>query len=154
MEIFVDTGVLLRLVIRTDPANQETRQAVRFLKVRGDKLVALTQNAAEFWNVCTRPTSARGYGLSIQETEKKLRTLQRLIEFRADSLAGFQEWKRLVVAHQVSGVEVHDTRLVAAMHVQGITQIVTYNKADFKRFQNITASLPNEILNQPPVPNS
>lgn len=147
MGILVDTGVLLRLVIRTDPANQETRQAVRFLKVRGDKLVALTQNAAEFWNVCTRPADKGGYGLSIQETEKKLRTLERLVEFRANSLAGFQEWKRLVVAHQVSGVEVHDTRLVAAMIVQSITHIVTYNKNDFKRFQQITALLPGEVLN-------
>jgi predicted nucleic acid-binding protein len=146
MEILVDTGVLLRLVIRTDPAHQETRKAVRSLKVQGDRLVALTQNAAEFWNVCTRPISARGYGLSIQEAQKKLRTLERLVEFRADSLAGFREWKRLVVAHQVSGVEVHDTRLVAAMNVQGITHIVTYNKGDFKRFQNIAALLPSEVL--------
>jgi len=146
MDILIDTGVLLRLVIRADPAHQETRKAVRLLKARGDHLVALTQNATEFWNVCTRPASVRGYGLSIQEAEKKLRTLERLVEFRADSLAGFQEWKRLVVAHQVSGVEVHDTRLVAAMNVQGITQIVTYNKKDFKRFQNITALSPSEVV--------
>ena len=150
MEILIDTGVLLRLVIRSDPAHLQTRQAVRFLKVRGDKLVALTQNAAEFWNVCTRPTAAGGYGLPIQDTEKKLRILERLVEFRADTLASFQEWKRLVVAHQVSGVEVHDTRLVAAMNVQGITHIVTYNKDDFKRFRNITASLPSEVIISPP----
>jgi predicted nucleic acid-binding protein len=155
MDILVDTGVLLRLVIRTDPAHIETRQAVRVLKGRGDKLLALTQNAAEFWNVCTRPASARGgYGLSIQDTEKKLRILERLVEFRSDTLAGFQEWKRLVVAHRVSGVEVHDTRLVAAMNVLGITHIVTYNKDDFKRFQNITAHLPSEIISKPPsLPN-
>lgn len=146
MEILVDTGVLLRLVIRADPAHQETRNAVRLLKARGDNLVALTQNAAEFWNVCTRPASVRGYGLSIQETQRKLRVLEKRVEFRADSLAGFQEWKRLVVAHQVSGVEVHDTRLVAAMNMQGITHIVTYNKNDFKRFQNITALLPGEVV--------
>ncbi len=146
MDILLDTGVLLRLVIRADPAHQETRKAVRLLKARGENLVALTQNAAEFWNVCTRPTTAKGgYGLSIQETQRKLRILERRVEFRADSLAVFQEWKRLVVAHQVSGVEVHDTRLVAAMNVQGITRIVTYNKKDFKRFQNITALLPGEV---------
>src|SRR5262245_1719695 len=145
MELLVDTGVLLRLVIRADPATQEARQAGQVFMARGDKLVALTQNAAEFWNVCTRPTSARGYGLSIQEAEKKLRDLEKLVEFRADSLAGFQEWKRLVVAHQVSGVEVHDTRLVASMRVQGITHIVTYNKGDFKRFHNIIAVLPSEV---------
>jgi predicted nucleic acid-binding protein len=147
MEILIDTGVLLRLVIRSDPAYQETRKAVRLLKARGDRIVALTQNAAEFWNVSTRPITAKGgYGLSIQEAENKLRILERLVEFRPDSLALFQEWKRLVVTHSVSGVQVYDTRLVAAMNVQGITHIVTYDKDDFKRFQNITALLPSEIV--------
>lgn len=147
MEILIDTGVLLRLVIRTDPAYQETRKAVRLLKARGDRIAALTQNAAEFWNVSTRPSTAKGgYGLSIQEAEDKLRILERLVEFRPDSLALFQEWKRLVVTHSVSGVQVYDTRLVAAMNVQGITHIVTYDKDDFKRFQNITALLPSEVV--------
>lgn len=146
MDILIDTGILLRLVIRTDPAHQEARKAVRLLKARGDNLVALTQNAAEFWNVCTRPTSAGGYGLSIQEAERKLRILEKRVEFRADSLPAFKEWKRLVVTYQVSGIQVHDTRLVAAMNVQGITRVVTYHKGDFKRFQNITALLPGEVV--------
>lgn len=147
MEILIDTGILLRLVIRTDPAHQEIRRSVRLLKARGDKIVALTQNAAEFWNVCTRPASAKGgYGLSIQETEKKLRILERLVEFRADSLVAFQEWKRLVIEHSVSGVQVHDTRLVAAMKVQGITHVLTCNKDDFKRFQNIIAITPGDVV--------
>ena len=156
MDILIDTGILLRLVIRTDPAHQEARKAVRLLKARGDNIVALTQNAAEFWNVCTRPASAKGgYGLSIEEARKKLQILERLVEFRADSMAAFQEWKRLVTAHSVSGVQVHDTRLVAAMRVQGISHLLTYNKDDFKRFQNVTAWLPSEVVDiQPSPPNS
>jgi len=146
MEILVDTGVLLRLVIRTEPAHLEAREAVRTLKARGERLIALTQNAAEFWNVCTRPSTARGgYGLSIQETAKKLRLIERLIEFRPDSLAAFQEWKRLLIAHSVSGVQVHDTRLVAAMNVEGITQILTFNGRDFKRFLGIKVIDPKSV---------
>jgi predicted nucleic acid-binding protein len=34
----LDTGVLLRLVIRADPAHQEVRRAVRLLKARGENL--------------------------------------------------------------------------------------------------------------------
>jgi hypothetical protein len=75
-----------------------------------------------------------------------LRPLERLVEFRGDSLAGFQEWKRMVVARQISGVAVHATRLVAAMNVLGVTHIATYNKGDFKRFQTITAFQPDEVL--------
>lgn len=80
MEILVDTGVILRLVIRTDPAHAEARNAARVLKSRGETLVILTQVAAEFWNVCTRPSAARGgYDLSIQETARKLRLIERLL---------------------------------------------------------------------------
>lgn len=146
MNVLVDTGVLLRLVIRTDPAHAAARTAVRILKARGDNLIALTQNAAEFWNVCTRPPSARGgYGFSIQETAKRLKLVERLVEFRPDSLAAFQEWKRLLLAHAVSGVQVHDARLAAAMNAYGIFHLLTFNGRDFKRFSGITVIDPQRL---------
>src|SRR5215510_1419365 len=113
MDVLVDTGVLLRLMVRSDPSHTEARSAIRILKSRGDMLVALTQNAAEFWNVCTRPKSARGgYGLTVQETAKKLRIVERLIEIRPENQAAFQEWKSLVIAHSVRGAQVYDARIV------------------------------------------
>ena len=45
--------------------------------------------------------------------------IERLIQVRPDSDAVFREWKRLIVAHSVKGVQVHDARLVAAMAVYG-----------------------------------
>lgn len=146
MDILVDTGVLLRLVIPSDTAHPEARDAVRILKSRGDRLITLPQNAAEFRNVCTRPSSARsGYNLSIQDTAKKLRLVERLIEIRPASQAAFQEWKSLVVAHSVRGVQVHDARIVAAMNVQGINHIVSFNAGDFRRYSGITATLPRDV---------
>ncbi|MGE0132730.1 MAG: type II toxin-antitoxin system VapC family toxin [Blastocatellales bacterium] len=146
MVILADTGILLRVVVRADPLHSQAREAVRVLKARGDKLVALTQNAAEFWNVCTRPSSAKGgYGLSIQETAKKLRLIERLVEFKPDSLAAFQEWKRLMLAHSIIGVQVHDARIAAAMNVYGISHILTFNGNDFKRFSGITVIDPKSV---------
>jgi predicted nucleic acid-binding protein len=55
-----DTGILLRFLLRNDPSYLAIRQAVRVLKARREELVVAPQNIAEFWNVCTRPTSARG----------------------------------------------------------------------------------------------
>jgi hypothetical protein len=37
-----------------------------------------------------------------------------------------------------SGVQVHDTRLVAAMLVHGVRHIFTLNVADFSRYGEIT----------------
>ena len=65
MPYVLDTGVLLRLFDRSDPSHVAIRQAVIRLKVRGERLVTTAQNIAEFWNVSTRPATARGgYGLS------------------------------------------------------------------------------------------
>jgi predicted nucleic acid-binding protein len=57
----------------------------------------------------------------------------------------YREWKRLVSVHAITGIEAHDTRLAAAMIVHGIENIVTFNVADFKRYQTITTLHPANI---------
>lgn len=56
----VDTNILLRFLLNKDPAYPAIRQAVRTLKARREQVVTTPQNIAEFWNVCTRPTTAPG----------------------------------------------------------------------------------------------
>ena len=56
-----------------------------------------------------------------------------------DSLAVHEEWRRLLVTHGVSGVQVHDARLAAAMRVHGVKRILTFNDRDFTRFTHIEA---------------
>ena len=146
MSILVDSGVLLRLTIPADPAYPEVRRAIKLLKSQGENLIALTQNVAEFWNVCTRPSTARGgYGISVQDTVRKLRLIEKLVEIKPDSLRVFQEWKRLAVLHSVKGVQVHNARLVAAMIVYGISNLLTFNGADFKRYSGINVVRPVDI---------
>ena len=146
MDALIDTGVLIRLVLRHDPAYPEVRRAISLLRSRGDRLFATTQNAAEFWSVCTRPPASRGgYGVSIQETARKLKLVERLIEIKSESMIAYEIWKQLVVQHCVQGVGAHDARLVAAMRAFGITHLVTINKDDFKRFPGITVLEPREV---------
>jgi predicted nucleic acid-binding protein len=59
MDFLVDTGILLRLVIPADALHAEARRSIKILRSRGERLVTLTQNVSEFWNVCTRPAAAR-----------------------------------------------------------------------------------------------
>jgi len=42
-----------------------------------------------------------------------------------------------VVSFGVSGVQVHDARLVAAMTVHGVTHILTLNPTDFARYTTV-----------------
>src|SRR5437588_2960176 len=120
MLIEVDTGILLRLVDRADPQHAAVRASVRLIKQRGDVLVTTAQNMAEFWNVCTRPVTARGgFGLTVAETHRRLRLVERLVRILPDAPWSYPIWKQLVVTHAVIGVQVHDARLVALMMVHG-----------------------------------
>ena len=137
MIYLVDTGVLLRLTDRRDPLHPTVRSAVRGLRRGGHLLYFTTQNGAEFWNVATRPSTRNGLGLSPDAADRSLRLLERLFPHLPDTPALYSEWRRLVVSFGVSGVQVHDARLVAAMKTHDITHILTFNTTDFDRYASI-----------------
>ena len=58
----------------------------------------------------------------------------------------FAEWERILIHQQVSGKKAHDARLVASMKVHGITNILTFNSADFSRYLGITIIDPQKPL--------
>lgn len=146
MIVLLDTSILLRLVDRADAQHSPVRAAVRAIKARGDTLTMMSQNVAEFWNVCTRPSTARGgLGLSIDETNVRLRVLERIVRRLPDSDAVYAIWRNLVVSLNISGVKVHDARIAAQMISQGITHIMSFNVADFVRYPGITAIDPSSV---------
>jgi predicted nucleic acid-binding protein len=114
--------------------------------LRQDAVLCYTsQNVAEFWNTCTRPVDRNGYGLSPQDADHTARSFEERLRLLPDSLAVHEEWRRLLVAHGVSGVQVHDARLVAAMHAHEIKHILTFNGKDFARYTDIEAVHPRNI---------
>ncbi len=116
MLVLVDSGLLLRFLEPSAPQHAAIRGAVRTLRSGGGTLVTAAQYLAEFWNVCTRPTSARGgFGLPIAEPDRRPRIIERLFCVLPDNQAAYQTWRRLLVAHAVKGVQVHDARLGALM---------------------------------------
>ena len=147
MFMLADTGILLRLVARSDPQCALVRGAVRLLRQRGERLVTSPQNVAEFWNVCTRPAGARGgFGLSVADAARRLRIVERLFPILPDSPAAYALWKRLVEDHGVMGVQVHDARLVALMMAHSLTEILTLNAADFARYPSVIAATPDAVM--------
>jgi len=105
-----------------------------------------SQNLAEFWNVCTRPAEQNGFGLSIAETNRRALVIESTFSFLADTPLVHTEWRRLIVTHSVTGVKVHDARLVASMIVHGITDLLTLDEQDFKRYSGINAMHPSQIV--------
>jgi predicted nucleic acid-binding protein len=146
MPYLIDTNILLRLAQRTAPERPVVLQALRELKQRNEDLCYTTQVLVDFWNVCTRPVTARGgLGLTIEATDRKARLIELRFRLLPENLATHQEWKRLVKLHHVKGVEVHDTMLAAVMKVYGIPHLLTFNTPDFKRF-GITAVSPTDVI--------
>ncbi len=72
----VDTNVLLRLSRENDTEHGVVHKAVGTLASQGAILHFCLQNVAEFWNVCTRPEQRNGYGLSKDETSRRVRAIE------------------------------------------------------------------------------
>jgi predicted nucleic acid-binding protein len=104
MQYLVDTGVWLRLFDRADALHVEIRKALQLLRSRGHTLAVCPQNVAEFWNVSTRPASARGgYGKSVATTQRRALFIERSAKLLDESPQAYQTWRQLLVQHQIQG---------------------------------------------------
>ncbi len=137
MDCLTDTNVILRLAQPSHPMHAVALTAVKKLFTDGHNLCLIPQNLIEFWNVATRSANNNGLGRTSAQTDKDVEGLESTFTILPDLSAVYPEWRRLVVAHSVLGKQVHDTRVVAAMNVNQIRNILTFNVADFKRFSNI-----------------
>jgi predicted nucleic acid-binding protein len=77
-----------------------------------------------------------------EEADRLARVIEIKFRLLPDSLAVHEQWRRLLIAYRVSGVQVHDARLVAAMHIHGVKRILTFNTKDFERYTDIEAIRP------------
>lgn len=138
----VDSNILIRWVQPEDPVFTTVTASVEQLERSRAVPCYTSQNLGEFWNVLTRPTNRNGYGLLPGEAHSLARTVEMRFRLLPDSLALHKEWRRLLVAYRVSGVQVQDARLVAAMHVHGVKRILTFNTRDFERYEDIESVHP------------
>jgi len=141
----VDTNILLRITRRLDPQHKLVDTALAQLAGQGTTLHYTHQNIAELWNAMTRPISRNGLGLAVADAEREVQVVEAGMSLLADSEAVYREWRRIVLQYNVSGVQVHDARLAAAMYVHGVGNILTLNVADFSRFAGLSAIHPGSI---------
>ena len=143
----IDSNILLRISRRRDPAYRIVDGALERLLKDGTVLYYTHQNIAEFWNVWTRPADKNGFGLAAETAEREIGRFEGMMEFAADSAAIYDIWRQIVRDCCVTSVQVHDARLVAAMLVHGIPNLLTLNVADFTRYAGIiTAVHPGSLI--------
>jgi predicted nucleic acid-binding protein len=146
MRVLVDTNILLRSAQPTHPLCPQATHAVSKLLRQRDAVFFCPQNIAEFWNVATRPQELNGLGFSHEEVLGEVSSIEDLLTLLPDIPAIYPVWKRLVEHHRVQDVKVFDARLVAVMNVYAIDSVLTFNSADFKRYNDITALQPAAML--------
>jgi predicted nucleic acid-binding protein len=146
MSYLVDSNVLLRLTHQRDSMHENAQSAYKMLREQDQVLYVVPQNLIEFWAVATRPTSANGLGLTVEEAAHESSLLKQLFCMKPDVPEIYTIWEQLVIKYQVCGKQAHDTRLVAAVIAHQITHLLTFNTSDFNRFDEITCVDPRNLL--------
>ena len=152
MRTLLDTNILLRANQPSSPHFQSAVNAV-VARIKADHRPCISsQTIYEFLAVATRPVAENGLGMPHPDADALLAKLLLGIDVVYDSPALVSELRRLVVVYRVTGKKVHDTRLVAAMRVNAIEQLLTFNDSDFRRFADIRVLTPDQILAGPLAP--
>jgi predicted nucleic acid-binding protein len=142
----IDSNILIRWVQPGDSGFPVAAASIEWLERSRDVPCYTSQYLGEFWNTLTRPANRNGYGLSPVEANRCAISLESRLRLLPDGLAVHQEWRRLLVDYRVSGVQVHDARLVASMRVHGVMRILTFNIKDFARYDEIEAVHPLQMV--------
>ena len=145
MKVLLDSNVLLRWNIRTAPQSRLVIRALDLLLASGGLPCYTSQNLGELWNVLTRPIDRNGFGLTPAQADRRACAIESRIKLLPDTPDVHTEWRRLLVDYRVSGIQVHDARLVASMHVHGVKRILTFKTRDFARFTDVEAIHPADL---------
>src|SRR6266480_3443862 len=141
----LDSNILLRISKSDDPQHPVIVRALKALVGQGVRLCYTSQTLGEFWNASTRPLDKNGFGLTVSETDRLARVIERDFEFLPDSREVNDRWRSLLVAHNIQGVQVHDARLAASMYVHAVGQLLTINVRDFRRFDGLRIVHPADL---------
>ena len=147
MLILTDTNVLLRSLYPDHPHHSAAENALTVLRLRGETLCVAPQNLIEFWAVATRPRKLNGLGMTTAEAETEITSIRQLFRVLPYTPAVLEAWQGIVTRYGVAGKQTHDAHLVAMMQVHAVTEILTFNTADFSRFAGITALDPALVQN-------
>ena len=135
---FVDTNVLVYASQRRSAFH--ARAAACLQEARGERraLWISRQVLREYLATVTRPQHGQA-PLQMAEAIADTKRFERDFNLAEDGPEVFAELLRLLARVPVAGKQVHDANLAATMLVHGITRLLTFNAADFRRFEPLIA---------------
>lgn len=139
--VFVDTNVLIYVSRKRAPKHAAAIESLRLVEQAGRPVWISRQVVREYLAVATRP----------QPDVPALTPEQAAADARRLSHAFFVADENEAVAHHlldlvhrlgVQGRQIHDANIVATMLANGIRRLLTFNLADFRRFEPLIALEP------------
>jgi predicted nucleic acid-binding protein len=143
--VLLDTNILGRYVVASDPAHASVTAALLRLQQTGSEIRICSQNLYEFWSVATRGVEHNGLGMSPAEARTEVDRLRSAFAVLAESPSLLEVWLDLCTKYGTIGRSAHDARLVALMLVYGIQHVLTLDPGGFRRYTEINVLTPAEI---------
>jgi len=144
-QILADTNVCLRLADESAAAHWIAATAVEKLLEQGHTVFLTSQVLIEFWAVATRPTEGNGLGFGTDRARTEVGKLLVRFPLLRDNPRVFRCWRALVGDFGIKGKRTHDARLAAVMEVHGVSNLLTFNGADFSSFPNVIVLDPSAV---------
>lgn len=69
---------------------------------------------------------SKWFGLSPAETDRRANSFETRMRLLPDDVLVHEEWRRLLIQYQLSGIRVYDTHLIAVMNAYNVTRLLTY----------------------------
>jgi predicted nucleic acid-binding protein len=133
--VFIDTNVLVAASVSAHPSHGVASAYLARLAAAGAPACISGQVCRDFLVVLTRQPVA-GRVFTADEALAALDTWLSACMVFEENEAVFTELLELVRRHDVKGMQVHHTNIVATMRANGLTRLATFNVADFSRFEH------------------
>jgi predicted nucleic acid-binding protein len=131
---FVDTNVLVYANLRGSMHHSAASMMLQQAEAAGDELWISSQIMREYLAVVTRPQPGGPPPLTMSAAVDQVRLMLQRFQVVEDGPDTRAQLLTLLTAYPVAGRQVHDANIVATMLANGITRLLTFNVADFRRF--------------------
>ncbi len=134
--IFLDTNILISAVLQESPRYFHARGVLRRLEEMDVEVWVSRQVLRELLAVLSRPQAFTN-PLQLADVLAVAQEYEDQFVVAEDQSLVTQQLYLLLDKVECGGKQIHDANIVATMLAYGVPQIVTYNLADFRRFEGL-----------------
>ncbi|MBI4598978.1 PIN domain-containing protein [Candidatus Uhrbacteria bacterium] len=143
-QAFVDTNVLVYALYSDSPFHTASRALLD--RVQTDESLTFclsSQILSEFYAIVTNPKRVS----EVQSSEKALGAVEALLALQRVTLLPITgetvvAWMKLARHHAPQGANIFDLQIAATMLVHGVSEIYTFNRRHFEKFDGIKVLAP------------